>query len=131
MSLNSNEILQNFFLRIFSGMLQGGHVCAYMCVCVCVRVCVRESVCVCVCVLCVCVCFVCVCVCWCVSVYVCVYRYAPVKMVLKAEPRNGGDSVSNTNFIFLVLLVVGGYIFANRRELFAPVTLPLPSDPLS
>jgi len=50
-------------------------------------------------------------------------------MVLKAEPRNGGDSVSNTNFIFLVLLVVGGYIFANRRELFAPVTTLLLSGP--
>jgi len=62
-------------------------------------------------------------------VFVCVYRYEPVEMVLKAEPRNGGDSVSNTNFIFLVLLVVGGYIFANRRELFAPVTTLLLSGP--
>jgi len=51
--------------------------------------------------------------------------YAPVEMVLKAEARNGGDSVSNTNFIFLVLLVVGGYMFANRRELFPPVPVKI------
>jgi len=72
-SLNSNEILQNFFLRIFSGMLQGGHVCAYMCVCVCVRVCVRVCVCVCVCVCFVCVCVLCVCVC--AGVYLCMYVF--------------------------------------------------------